>query len=71
MLQLAAALVINLGLSQMSAARSANLTTEGSLGTYSEDIPVPKEPTLEESRALLGLNFMSSVYVSNCYELRT
>lgn len=71
MLQLAAALVIDLGLSQMTAARSANKTTERSLATYLEDIPVPKEPTLEESRALLGVNFMRSVYVSNCFEFRT
>lgn len=63
MLQLAGTLVIDLGLSQTSAIRSAELTTESSLGTYTEDIPLPKELTLDESRAVLGLHFMSSVCV--------
>ena len=66
MLQLAGALVVELGLSSTSSERATNLTAESSLATYSEDIPPPKEPTLEERRAVLGLNFMSSVYVSDC-----
>lgn len=65
MLQLAGALVVDLGLSSTSSERATKLTTESSLSTYSEDIPLPKEPTLEERRAVLGLNFISSVYVSD------
>ena len=70
MLQLAGGLVIDLGLSQTSAARAAEQATESSLGTYVEDIPIPKEPTLDERRAILGLNFISSMCVFNCGPLR-
>jgi hypothetical protein len=70
MLQLAGALIVDLGLSHTSSARAASLTTESSLDTYAEDIPIPKEPTLEERRALLGLNFLNSVCVFDCGPFR-
>jgi hypothetical protein len=70
MLQLAGGLIIDLGFSQTSSARVAEQTTELSLGTYVEDIPIPKELTLDERRAMLGLNFISSVCVFDCGPLR-
>ena len=65
MLQLAGVLVIDLGLSPASATRSSDLIAESSLNTYAQDIPIPKQPSLDESRAILGLHFMNSMCVSN------
>jgi hypothetical protein len=63
MLQLATTLVIELGLSYTSAGRSADHRADSSLGAYLEEIPSEKQLTLEESRAVLGLDFMYSVCV--------
>ena len=62
MLQLAGTLVIDLRLSSASATVSSELANESSLDTYTEDIHVQRQPNLDESRALLGLYFMHSVY---------
>ena len=61
MMHLAAALVIELGLSPTSSVRVTEKTIESSLTTYTADFPKLKEPTLEERRAVLGLNFITSV----------
>lgn len=66
MVQLAASLVMELGLWRSSALPLANnQNTESSFGAYMEDVPVPREPTLDERRALLGLDVMSSVCVTS------
>ena len=61
LLHLAGALVIDLGLSPVSALKSAVFTGESGFGTYTEEIPLPKPPSLDEIRAVLGLRFLHSV----------
>lgn len=61
MLQLAAALEIDLGLSPKAAVRIAENRAALNLRTFLEDIPIITEPTSEERRTYLGLVFLNSV----------
>jgi hypothetical protein len=63
MLHLAASLIVDLGLSQTSALETPQHLTESSFVTFAEDIPLPKEPSLDERRAILGLSYINSLYV--------
>lgn len=63
MLQLANALVIDLGINQKSAIRAAYHRTEAGLRSYPEEEPQVKQLTLEECRAFLGLAYLNYAFV--------
>ena len=63
MLQLANALVIDLGINKKYAIRAAYHRTEASLRSYPEEEPQVKQLTLEECRAFLGHKYLNSAFV--------
>jgi hypothetical protein len=71
MLQLASALVIDLGINQKSAVRAASYRTEAGLRSYPEEEPQVKQLTLEECRAFLGLKYLNSAFVRTVIKFRS